>query len=238
MTFSDSSEKGITTSPRVYALDCSRFTDPDVFARALSLLPEERRRRARRFRMPRDRALSAGAGLLLRRALRDCGYDPDEIRIEYDALGKPRAVNAPGFFFSISHSGDYAVLSCAPFENGCDIEKKGRESRGIAKRFFLPSEYEYVCSGATPEERNDRFFRLWTVKESFLKLTGQGLKMELSSFEIVPRDGGFELKQDYDPRTCFVRELDAPDGYCCSLCAYEDVRDVEYVLTDSEKICE
>ena len=46
---------------------------------------------------------------------------------------------------------------------------------GLADRWFLPAEAEALRK-APETERVELFFRLWTVKESFLKMTGTGLR--------------------------------------------------------------
>ena len=47
--------------------------------------------------------------------------------------------------------------------------------RGIAGHFFTAQERRSL-QHLTGQERTERFLRIWTVKESFVKLTGQGLE--------------------------------------------------------------
>lgn len=59
---------------------------------------------------------------------------------------------------------------------GADIEiisdsRKEERIRALAERYYSEAEREFVLGGDTAE----RFYRVWTEKESFLKLTGEGL---------------------------------------------------------------
>ena len=56
----------------------------------------------------------------------------------------------------------------------------------VAKRFFAPAEQRTLLAARTEEERDILFSRLWTLKESYLKVGGQGMAMALDSFTIVP----------------------------------------------------
>ena len=61
----------------------------------------------------------------------------------------------------------------------------------IASRFF--SRAEMVGLRGTPRERQlDRFYELWTLKESYIKARGQGLSLGLSRFS-------FSVAGDFRP---------------------------------------
>ena len=78
---------------------------------------------------------------------------------------------------SLSHSGTWAAASIGPVPHGIDVEvpRNPEMIPGIAERWFLPAEAEALRK-APETERVELFFRLWTVKESFLKMTGTGLR--------------------------------------------------------------
>ena len=60
--------------------------------------------------------------------------------------------------------------------------------RDVASRFFHREEIRYLDS--LPQFRRDEgFYRLWTLKESFVKATGRGLDLPLRSFWIDIRRG-------------------------------------------------
>jgi 4'-phosphopantetheinyl transferase len=66
---------------------------------------------------------------------------------------------------------------------GVDVENVHRMTscQELAKRFFAPSEYEYLRN-LPPSLQRDAFFRIWTLKEAYIKAEGKGLSIPLASF--------------------------------------------------------
>ena len=52
----------------------------------------------------------------------------------------------------------------------------------MAKRFFAGEEYAYVMEPESIPERWIRFYRIWTLKESYVKAMGWGMYRSFSSF--------------------------------------------------------
>ena len=110
---------------------------------------------------------------------------PAAVRFAYGAHGKPHVVGST-LEFNISHSGDLAVIALAQVEVGVDVElPRPRRSDDIARRFYAPGEIERLFAQSDPAARADSFFRLWTCKEAFLKVTGEGLSRSTRSYEIA-----------------------------------------------------
>ena len=92
----------------------------------------------------------------------------------YEKNGKPYTEKAP---VSISHSGEFVLVGINKKEIGVDIEIiKPFDSR-LIKRYFSKNEEDYL-------KCYKDFFKVWTVKEAYLKLTGEGLK-GLSKLNVV-----------------------------------------------------
>ena len=92
--------------------------------------------------------------------------------------GKPYLVSEPGIHFSLSHSGDWEVCALSDHPVGVDIERCEPGRRDIASRFFHREEVRYLNT-VLPSARYDAFYKLWTLKESFVKSTGRGLDLPL-----------------------------------------------------------
>ena len=126
----------------------------------------------------------AARGILREVLGRALGCLPSEVRFAYGSHGKPFVPNAP-LRFNISHSGALAVIALARVEVGVDVElPRARRSDAIARRFYAPGEIERLFAEADPDRRADAFFRLWTCKEAFLKVTGEGLSRSTRSYEV------------------------------------------------------
>ena len=201
---------------KIYVTDTSALMKRQLFAKAYEAVPPERRRRIDRFRFPKDRCRSLGAGVLLNRALAEAGVD--EAEFVYGEYGKPRLADQKGVHFNLSHAGDRAMCVIAPFRVGCDVERIGHRGAGVAERFFAPEEYDLIMS-APESERSDAFTRLWALKESFLKATGLGLTLPLSAFTVRVGEDGVSVRQDVDGNSYRFFELDPGDGYRYAVCA-------------------
>ncbi len=106
------------------------------------------------------------------------GFDPDT-DIEKNSFGKPYLKNNP-LFFNISHCHGLAVCGIHNDEIGIDAENIRSFSPKIPGRIFTPSEMEFLNNSSC---KNEAFFRLWTLKESYIKNIGIGLSFPLKNIE-------------------------------------------------------
>lgn len=130
---------------------------------------------SQKFRREEDRLRSIAAG-----ALEYFALGVDERGIVIDENGKP-AIPGSGYFFSVSHSGNYAILALSECEAGTDIEKIENGNLRVAERVFTPEELSWMN-----EDAKIRFYILWTLKESVCKLDGRGLSLPPESFSVLP----------------------------------------------------
>ena len=173
-------------------------------------LTEERRIKLKSIKNERARKQSVAAGMLLYRVLSEYG-----IRVEYvrnTANGKPEV---PGISINLSHSGNVVICAVANKKVGCDIEEIRETDGRVATRFFCDSENEYLNS-KKDEIRFREFFRIWTMKESYVKMTGEGLRIPINSFEIFP--DCLKVRRDGLIQPCFMKEYEYP-GYQITICS-------------------
>lgn len=160
----------------------------DELSLMLSALPKERREKALRFRFREGKVLSSLSWLLLCHLLEreDIHHGPFEA---VSGKNEKPLVKDGSFFFNISHTKG-AVLAAAGFSPvGADIQIVEGKYEPVAKRVLTPSELSLVKHSSKPERE---FTRLWTLKESYIKYTGEGMSAlegapDFSSFE---RTGG------------------------------------------------
>ena len=200
---------------RLYAAFTSPLADERLYRNALLLLPAERRAAAERLRLQKDRALSAGAGLLLRHALHIEGLDG--VGILRQERKKPRLEGDP-LFFNLSHAGELVLCAISEEEVGCDTEPIRKADEKLIRRFFHPREQELVFSCTAEKERDRMFTRIWTLKESYIKFTGQGLETPLAAFCTVPGTPGSVWRGE-KKEPCALYEFFGLTGYAVSVCS-------------------
>lgn len=199
----------------VYMMRVDTPLTPEKEEALKSRLSEGRQEKIRKLRFEADKRLSLGAGLLLDHGLRRYGLKERTEVFSTVENGKPCLAHHPEIQFNLSHSGSMvmAVFSSCPV--GCDVEKKQKARMDVAKRFFAPAEQRVLLSAGTEEERDRLFGRLWTLKESYLKVSGQGMAMALDSFT-VELGGQPEIVGTEEPRYRF-QEFFLSDYYA-SVC--------------------
>lgn len=150
----------------------------------IPMLDYERRERIERLKQKKDRIQSIVAGLLLRYAFLQEGYTKEQwekIRITFGAYGKPRLDGYPAFCYSLSHSGRWVICGVHSKELGVDIQEMRLWSSKLAKRFFSEEEYKRL-EKADVLQVNQQFFMMWAAKESYVKLTGEGIGKGISQY--------------------------------------------------------
>lgn len=111
---------------------------------------------------------------------------PDIMLIE---KGRPVFVDRSLPDFNISHSGDHimVVLAKSGTQVGLDIEVDRPRNRllALAKHILSNDEYQWLLE--LPCDRQAAgFWHLWTLRESVLKLTGQGV-WQMKQLTIFPK---------------------------------------------------
>ncbi len=168
---------------RIYWMDVGMLADTVCFDGYYRMMSGERQKKVDAYLFPKDRRLSLGAGILFHRGLSAYGLDGRETAVAYGENGKPYLPEHPHIHFNLSHSGNMAMAVFAGVEAGCDVERIREADMELAEKFFTPQEYAYLA-GQRQEMQDWAFYRLWTLKESFVKAVGAGLGMEMDSFGI------------------------------------------------------
>lgn len=140
---------------------------------ALKAVSPQRREKALRYRQIRDRRLSLAAYLLLAEGL-EKEYGIRELpEFAFGRNGKPFLAGHPGIHFNLSHCREAALCAIGGSPVGCDVESvPGKLDMDLCRRCFNDAEIARIAGADRPTLA---FARLWTQKEAFLKLTGEGL---------------------------------------------------------------
>jgi 4'-phosphopantetheinyl transferase len=195
---------------------------------ALQVLAPDEVDRAERFRLGKDRDQYVLARGILRNILsRYLHIPPAQLRFEYNECGKPalrRDCGGCSLTFNLSHVPGAAVFAVSSGRKvGVDLElvREGIEYEQIAERFFSP--YEVGALRPLPTEAKLRaFFACWTRKEAYIKAKGNGLSLDLKSFDVAfaPGEAASLLRVANDPLEAdrwSLMNLDVPAGYVAAL---------------------
>lgn len=124
--------------------------------------------------------------LLLSRALKDFGIDyvMGTTPVIFGEHGKPSLAKRPDVHYNISHADGIAAAAVSEFECGVDCERVRAYDPRVMERVCTKTERALIC--AAPEnERDLLFFRLWTLKEAYVKALGRGLSFPLRQAAFV-----------------------------------------------------
>jgi 4'-phosphopantetheinyl transferase len=174
------------------------------------------------------------------------GTAPADVRLYRGEYGKPLLESAEGPLFSMTHSGEAALIAVARVDVGIDMEhdRVPHLRDRIARRIFHPDTAALLAE-LHPERRKDAFLDAWTLREAHVKAVGGGL---FRTPDALP----FHLDHppDQQPRTVFERNgrvlwsvvrLCPGEGLRAAIVArgkiqHVHVRSADYLLNDNPYI--
>ncbi len=161
-----------------------------------TLAPDEMER-AEHFHYTKDRNCYIATHGLLRKILsRYINISPERIRFQYNIHGKPYLKplhNKAELQFNMSHSFDFALYGIAyNDEIGIDIEQISPipEIDKLMDDYFTVEEKSHFKM-LSLNDRIEKFFRYWTLKEAYMKAKGRGLDLSVSQVEVQEESGKF-----------------------------------------------
>ncbi len=204
----------------MYVADVTILQDEKIYKKLYTRLDAERRTKADRFRFPKDRRLSVGAGALLMYALQKENIGNVSIEVKQD--GKPYLAGKENLFFNLSHSENMVMCAVADKEVGCDVERKTEFDRALASYVMTRQELQQIYGLESEAKQQEMFFRLWTLKESYMKATGLGIGLEPGTFGMKVEKECISVIPPVDERIFYFKAYYADDGYCYSCCSLSD----------------
>lgn len=128
-------------------------------------------------------------------------FKKEDLKYKYGLRGKPYLEKSP-FNFSISHCNEVVICGINRNSIGIDIEDIKNINRYVIKKSLTDLEIKNMNLN---DEIEEYFFRIWSLKEAFIKCIGEGLSygMRNVEFEICNKDGsiscnieGFKFNQE------------------------------------------
>lgn len=186
------------------------------------LLDSDRVRKVTALKSRKERERSIFAGLLLRHAFLQAGYDAEawrRVEIGKGTYGKPYVKGYQDFHYGLSHSGEWAVCAADTMPVGADIQEMKPWKLSLARRFYHEEEYNrLLVLGETDSDRQTQeFYIMWAAKESAVKLSGRGIGAGIGQYVTAA-----DYRQIYDrgnKQTLHTRWYDALEGYAICVCS-------------------
>lgn len=178
---SDPAENGVA----VFYTEIPSLSEDQIGSLA-HLLSHEELGRASRFVFAKDRQLYIAAHALLRFCLCAATGDP-QWQLRVDRYGKPELeppCGDPPLRLNLSHTKGLAACALSNGHAvGIDTEEINRrlDVQAVMKATFTAEEQRLLAASAS-SERQEIFYRLWTLKEAIVKGIGRGLSLSLLDF--------------------------------------------------------
>lgn len=183
---------------KLYVLPEPAALSGETEQRFAAWLSDEEQQRWQRLHHADDRRRFLLARALVRSVLATClQQTPESLQFTRNRYGKPELVQTAGtpeqtVKFNVSHTQGMLLLGVTLVDEiGVDVESTAREAEmlALAERYFAATEAA-MLRGLPADGLRERFFRLWTLKEAYVKARGLGLQLGLDAFAFsFARDG-------------------------------------------------
>ena len=179
-------DNSLSTSIARMKVLCCPITEPIDVSQLqvyLNQLPAPRREKALKFRFELGQYLCAKSYLLLKQALANEYNITKDLEWTYGEHGKPFLKDYPDIHFNISHC--KKGIACAVDSQPVGIDIEQIQFKDNLAAYTLNDKELYKVRNA--ENPAVAFTTFWTMKESYMKLTGTGLVSNLKDLlnEIV-----------------------------------------------------
>lgn len=145
--------------------------------------------------------------------LKGMGFPAGPDSFEKGPYGKPY-LKGRSVQFNLTHCRGLAAFAVGKRECGIDAECWQRKPGAAIRRACSPEETAYLEQSANP---GFAFFRLWTLKEAFVKAVGRGLSFPLAEAAFSPGKG----ESLYFCREGYLFRQFAAGEHIISLCVIE-----------------
>lgn len=177
------------------------FEELDI-GQALQAVSEQRRKEALRYRHDHDRRQSLAAYLLLCEALKKGHRITDPPDFSFSSHGKPVLKDYPDIHFNLSHCREAVLCVTGDRPVGCDVESvEERLDMDLCRYCFNEEEVATICNADHPPVA---FTTLWTQKEAYLKLSGEGLTDHLPALFLSPAARNITFHSIVAPNSDYV----------------------------------
>lgn len=168
---------------------------------ALAEISEQRREQAVKFKHELGQRLCVLAYQLLKQGLSEVYGIEENPVFEYNEHGKPSIVGHPEICFNLSHCKEAAICAISDQPVGVDVESVRSFNESLVRYTMNEDEIRQIESS---EDQAVAFIRLWTMKESAMKLIGTGISNDMKH---VLQQEGLNFETFVDAQSRFVYSI-------------------------------
>jgi 4'-phosphopantetheinyl transferase len=163
----------------------------------------------------------AGRELLRKGLKQDFDFDFSEDMISYGVYGKPELTGSD-LYFNISHTKGAVVCAIGNTMVGVDIEYPHEIHESAVDKTCSLLEKEELYGIVDCEAHRLRMFQLWTLKESYMKMIGEGFHFPVNQVNFSFQSEGVACGGE---ASCNERIFCNQEGYF-----YQEVLETGHVL--------
>lgn len=211
----------------IYAVNLAKGVPSNYFVKLLNLMQPELKKKIGRYRFIQDAERSLiGYRMIYYLLYKEFGSYSTDMKLAFSQYGKPYFPDFSSFHFNLSHSGDWVVCAVDQKSIGIDIEQINEIDLTIADRYFSSEESKQMHQ-LKEEQKKERFYDLWTLKEAYIKAIGCGMTLPLNtfgfSFESITGQG-FCIKLTHQNQNSpyYFTQYDIDSNYRLSVCAQSE----------------
>lgn len=189
-----------------YAINTKKIVNINEVREFLDIVSAERKIKINKFYFQKDKVHSLFVEIVLRYALwEQYGLSSAYIEFGQSEYGKPYLVNQKGLYFNLSHSGNWVLCGLGDTPIGLDVEEVKDKKINLTNRIFTEEESDFIFMQPL-DQRIKTFYKIWTLKESYVKYVGKGLSIPFDSFlfQFDDDDIQFYLKGQRDYSLAFT----------------------------------
>lgn len=202
----------------------------------LNKISLEKRKKIENFMYFKDKVRGILGEALLRKILvSEYNFKNNDIKFIFNDYAKP-FLEGQNIQFNISHSGKWVLLGIDDNLIGVDIEEvKDINYEEVSGSIFNYNEFSYINNSAS---KLHTFYKLWTLKESYIKMIGKGMSIPLKSFKLKRcEDDTWKSNCQYHKINVNYKNYMLDNKSIVSICSFKDrfpneiqIKNVDYLL--------
>ena len=163
----------------VFITNIRKFNDEKIVNDILSNISSYRREKYLASKNEEVKSQVIASSYLIDEYLKTLGLREKDMIYEFGRVNKPCFVNNEKIKFNISHSKSLVGVAFSDREVGFDIQAVKKVSDKIYDYVLSDDEKKDVFNVVDDNEKIEKFFRYWVMKEAILKRNATGLIREI-----------------------------------------------------------